>query len=126
MIEFALGADTQPYVWLTTVGRRSGEPRMVELWFGLDGSTIYFLAGGGEMTHWVQNALANREVRLRMAGRGYMGRARVPEPGSEEESRARRMLAAKYQGWREGQRLSSWATRSFCLAVELTAETPLG
>ena len=111
----------QPYAWLTTVGRRSGEPRTVELWFGLEGETVHFLSGGGDSAHWVRNALAHREVRLRLGGTTYLGRTRVPEPDSDEEQRARQTLAAKYQGWQEGRPLSSWAARSFCLAVDLVA-----
>jgi deazaflavin-dependent oxidoreductase (nitroreductase family) len=115
----------EPYVWLTTVGRRTGEPRTVELWFGLDGRTVYFLAGGGERAHWVRNALARPDgVGVRLGATSYGGRARAPAVGSEEERNARRMLAAKYQGWREGSPLSRWAATSYCLAVDLDVEDP--
>jgi deazaflavin-dependent oxidoreductase (nitroreductase family) len=117
----ALPSDVgvQPYAWLTTVGRRTGEPRTVELWFGLTGRTVYFLAGGGAGANWVQNALAHPAVQLRLGSSTYRANARAPEPGSEEELGARRILAAKYQGWQEGRPLSRWAARSFCLAVDL-------
>ena len=34
------------YCYLTTIGRRSGRPREIEIWFHLEGSTIYMLAEG--------------------------------------------------------------------------------
>ncbi len=117
--ELAPEDAAQPYAWLTTIGRRTGEPRTVELWFGLQGPTVYFLAGGGSGAHWVQNALAHPEVRLRLGSRDHVGAARAAEPGSAEELAARRTLAAKYQGWQEGRPLSSWAARALCLAVDL-------
>lgn len=117
----ALPADAgqQPYVWLTTIGRRTEQPRTVELWFLLRGDTLYFLAGGGEGASWVRNSVAQPDVRVRIDGATYLGRARTPERGSDEDQRARRGMAAKYQGWAEGRPLSRWASTSFCLAVEL-------
>jgi hypothetical protein len=46
MIEPRNWADDR-YCYLTTMGRVSGEPRTVEIWFGLSGRTIYILAGDG-------------------------------------------------------------------------------
>ncbi|MEO7118323.1 MAG: nitroreductase family deazaflavin-dependent oxidoreductase [Candidatus Limnocylindrales bacterium] len=113
------GSGDQPYAWLTTTGRRSGQPRTVELWFALRDTTALFLAGGGESTHWVQNALVDPRVRLRLDSTEYPGVARAPAAASAEDRYTRQALAAKYQGWRDGQPLSRWATGSFCLAVDL-------
>src|SRR5438093_955754 len=32
---------------LTTIGRKSGRERTVEIWFGMKDSTVYLLSGGG-------------------------------------------------------------------------------
>jgi deazaflavin-dependent oxidoreductase (nitroreductase family) len=109
-----------PYAWLTINGRRSGLPRTVELWFVLDGRTLYFLSGGGERADWVRNARVNPVVTVRLGSNHYSGLSRWPIPGSEEDANARRTIAAKYQGWQEGRPLSGWAARSLCLAVDLS------
>ena len=116
------GAGEQPYAWLTAIGRRSGEPRTVELWFVLDGRTVHFLAGGGEDAQWVRNAAVEPTVELRLGQRIYHGRIRRPVPGSAEDVVARRRMATKYQGWREGRALSRWAREALCLAVDLASE----
>lgn len=113
------GAADQAYVWLTAAGRRSGLERTVELWYGLRGSTLYFLAGGGPEAGWVQNSLAASSVSVRLAAGAYRGRSRALEPGTDEDQAARRLLAAKYQGWSDGRALSGWARTAFCLAVDL-------
>ncbi len=113
MIPEEVGA--QPYLWMTTTGRRTGKPRTVELWFGLDGRTVYMLAGGGEGANWVRNAQTTSKVRVRLGGRTYRGQARTPDPASEEVAAARQMLAAKYGVWSGGR----WARTAFCLAVDL-------
>jgi len=116
-------ASEQPYVWLTTVGRRSGEPRTVELWFVLVGRTVNFLAGGGEDAQWVRNANVEPAVQLRLGQRVFEGRVRRPGPGSSEDGDARRRMATKYQGWREGRPLSRWAREALCVAVDLDGQT---
>lgn len=108
----------QPYIWLTTVGRRTGMDRTVELWFGLEGRSVYMLAGGGQRAGWVSNALASPTF-IQLGGRSFHGHARLPDGHSDEVARARRLLAAKYQGWTEGRSLSRWAASSLCLAVDL-------
>lgn len=109
----------QPFAWLTTTGRRTGEPRTVELWFVLDNRTVYVLAGGGEAAHWVRNALVEPRVSVHLGEVDRPGVSRHPEPGGPEDTRARQAMAAKYQGWREGRPLSNWARSAFCLAIDL-------
>jgi len=108
---------------LQTIGRTSGRARTIEIWFATDGETIYLLAGGRDGAHWVRNLRAEPRVRLRIGGQTLDGRARVIE-GESSEPVARRMLAAKYQGWREGSPLSAWASGS--LPVEIVPTDPSG
>jgi deazaflavin-dependent oxidoreductase (nitroreductase family) len=105
---------------LQTTGRVSGRPRTIEIWFALDGARLLLLAGERERAHWVRNLMADPAVRVRLGGRTFGGTARTIE-GDAVKTTARRLLAAKYQGWREGQRLSAWAAGS--LPVEVTLET---
>ncbi len=126
MADLPVDAGSQPYAWLTAAGRVSGQPRTVELWFGLRGTTVYFLAGGGAAANWVRNSLAAGTVSLRLGNGTYVGSARAVEPGTDEDGVARRVLAAKYQGWTEGAPLSRWARHSFALVVELEREVPTG
>jgi deazaflavin-dependent oxidoreductase (nitroreductase family) len=101
---------------LQTVGRVSGRPRTIEIWFATDGERVYMLAGGRNGAHWVRNLVADPRVRVRIGGQTLAGVARVIE-GEERETLARRLLAEKYQGWAEGRPLSSWASGS--LPVEI-------
>ncbi len=106
---------------LETVGRTSGRPREIEIWFAADGDRIYLLSGGRDDAHWVRNLRVNPQARIRIASRWFSGTAREIE-GHDEEPRARQLLAAKYQGWREGRPLSEWASESLPVAIDLTAE----
>jgi deazaflavin-dependent oxidoreductase (nitroreductase family) len=108
----------EDFCYATTVGRRTGRPHTIEIWFGARDSTIYLLSGAGERSDWVKNLKADPAVHVRIAGSEWQARARLVED-PDEEAGARRLLAAKYQGWEEGQRLSGWARTALPVAIDL-------
>jgi deazaflavin-dependent oxidoreductase (nitroreductase family) len=109
------------FCYLTTVGRKSGRDRTIEIWFGLEDSSLYMLSGGGEDAQWVKNLQADNQVKVRIGRRRWRGTARLVE-SPEEDTKARRLLASKYQGWQPGKRLSAWARDSLAVAVDLATE----
>ena|SRR5438034_4179135 len=117
-MELSRNAADLDFCYLTTIGRRSGLERTIEIWFALEGSTLYMLSGGQDHSDWVKNIRRNARVSVRFGRRIVDGTARVVED-QDEDARARRLLAAKYQDWREGRRLSGWARTSLPVAVDL-------
>ncbi|HVL51224.1 MAG TPA: nitroreductase family deazaflavin-dependent oxidoreductase [Actinomycetota bacterium] len=110
----------EAYCYLTTTGRTSGRPHTIEIWFGASENTLYLLSGGGDRSDWVANLLRTPAVHLRVGSQEWEATARmVTRP--EEEARARRLLAAKYQDWREGRPMSDWASTALPIAVDLPA-----
>lgn len=109
---------SEEYGYLTTTGRTSGKPREIEIWFGLDGDTIYLMAGGRESSHWVRNVMAEPRVTMRIAGRTIAGRARVLEPDTPEDTRARHLLMAKYEPSYEGD-LSGWGRTALPVGIRV-------
>jgi deazaflavin-dependent oxidoreductase (nitroreductase family) len=111
--------DEEDYCYLTTTGRVSGIPREIEIWFSLEGSTVYLLSGGRERSDWVRNLRRDPAVRLRIADRTFDGQARVVTD-SGEDARARRLLLEKY-GPRYAGDLSDWGRNALPVAVDLPA-----
>jgi deazaflavin-dependent oxidoreductase (nitroreductase family) len=113
----------RPYCYLTTTGRVSGRPHTIEIWFALQDRTLYLLSGGGDRSDWVRNLLRHPEVSVRLGRRDAArlpGRARLVEPGSDEDELARRLVAGKYQPGYGGD-LSSWRRSALPVAVDLAA-----
>jgi deazaflavin-dependent oxidoreductase (nitroreductase family) len=112
---------------LTTTGRKSGLPRTIEIWFAVDGEpgTVYLLSGGRAHSDWVKNIKQNPRVSIEIGDRTFAGVARIVNDGQEQEedARARRLLAAKYQGWAVGKKLSGWARTSLPLAIDVDIRT---
>jgi deazaflavin-dependent oxidoreductase (nitroreductase family) len=109
----------EDYCYLTTTGRVSGEPREIEIWFGLDGATVYLLSGGGDRSNWVRNLRRDPAVTVRIAGTTWPGRARIVEDADEDE-RARTLLVDKYTPGYSGN-LDDWRRRSLPVAIDLEA-----
>jgi deazaflavin-dependent oxidoreductase (nitroreductase family) len=107
----------EDYCYLTTTGRVSGEPREIEVWFGLDGRTLYMLSGGRDRSNWVKNLIREPRVRVRIADRTWEGRARVVDD-PDEDARARELLVGKYAR-RYGGDLANWREGALPIAVDL-------
>jgi deazaflavin-dependent oxidoreductase (nitroreductase family) len=110
----------EDFAYLTTTGRRSGKQHTVEIWFALHDGRIYMLSGGGDRADWVKNLRKTSAVRLRIGTQSSSAKARIVRAGTKEDELARQLLDGKYQGWREGKRLSSWARGSLPVAIELS------
>lgn len=115
--------DAEPFCYLTTTGRVTGRQHEIEIWFAFPpdpaSTTFYLLAGGGDHSDWVRNLRHTPAVSVRLAGATWAGTARVVPPATAEDALARRLLCAKYQGWREGQPLSEWGRTALPVAVAL-------
>jgi deazaflavin-dependent oxidoreductase (nitroreductase family) len=105
--------------YLTTIGRRSGKPHEIEIWFGIRDGRLYLLSGGGDGADWVKNIRKDGRVKVRINSRRASGRARLLRPGTAEDRAARELLDAKYMAWRPGKKLSSWARGALPVAVDL-------
>ena len=109
----------EDYCYLTTTGRKSGLPREIEIWFGINGNSLYLLSGGEDKSQWVKNLLANPNVTVRIAKHNFSGVARIVNE-EKEKTMARHMLAGKYQGWKEGKPLSDWGRTALVVGIELS------
>jgi deazaflavin-dependent oxidoreductase (nitroreductase family) len=122
LIELLMKITKEHYCYLTTTGRISGNPHEIEIWFGINDQTLYLLSGGGDKSDWVRNLLKKPEVAVRIAKHRFTGTARIVSD-EQEDMLARRMLATKYQQWREGRRFSNWARTGLPVAIDLMSLT---
>jgi deazaflavin-dependent oxidoreductase (nitroreductase family) len=109
----------QDFAYLTTIGRRSGKKHTIEIWFGLHDGRVYLLSGGRDRADWVRNLKERPEVRVRIGTQTASGTARLLRAGTKEDELARELLDGKYQGWRDGKRLSGWARTALVVAIDL-------
>lgn len=109
--------DRLAVVDLTTVGRLSGRPHTIEIWFAHRDGTIYVLSGAGERSDWVRNLIRTPEVRVRAGGGDYAGVGRiVTDP--DEIQLARDAVHDKYARRYSGD-LTRWREIALPIAVDL-------
>ncbi|HEY7036084.1 MAG TPA: nitroreductase family deazaflavin-dependent oxidoreductase [Thermomicrobiales bacterium] len=110
-----------PNCYLETIGRVSGRPHEIEIWYAARDATVYLMSGGRDRADWVKNLKKNPRIRLRIDGRTFTGAAAVIE-GTDEEQTARETVVAKYYGWTGGPLPNAWARESLPVAIRLETE----
>ena len=107
----------EDFCYVTTIGRVTRRPHEIEIWFELEGSTLYLLSGGRDRSDWVKNLQRTPEVSVRIAEQSFEGRARIVKKKSED-ALARRLLVEKYTPRYSGS-LSDWRRRALPVAINL-------
>jgi deazaflavin-dependent oxidoreductase (nitroreductase family) len=107
----------EPFCYLTTRGRVSGRPHRIEIWFALDGPTLYLLSGGQDRSDWVRNVRKTPEVTVELGADVFAGRARMVADAAEDE-RARALVHDKYAGGYGGD-LTRWRRSALPVAIDL-------
>jgi deazaflavin-dependent oxidoreductase (nitroreductase family) len=90
-------------LYLTTIGRRRGLPREIEIWFVVCGESFYLFAETGEAAGWVKNIKRNPKVAVRIGDVKTDGTARVLDRQHAPElwDRVAAIADHKY-GWGDG------------------------
>jgi deazaflavin-dependent oxidoreductase (nitroreductase family) len=109
---------SEDFCYLTTTGRRSGQPHTIEIWFAVDGGVVYMMAGGRERSDWVRNLIAMPSVRLQIGEHDWDAAARLVEAGTDEDARVRPLLREKYANASDD--LVSWSRAALPVALEIT------
>ena len=107
----------EQFCYLTTTGRRTGNPHTIEIWFALDRATAYLLSGNGDKSDWVKNLMWEPAVQVRIGLLELLGRARTGLP-PEEDNKARSLLLEKYAAGYKGD-LTRWGRDSLAVAIDL-------
>ena len=104
--------------YVTTKGRRTGNPHEVEIWLGVVDDTLYLISGNGEGADWYRNALANPEVTVRIDDQTHAGVARAVTDATERRS-VGQLLGVKYP-W-SGDASIGLTFHAWCFDVPLLA-----
>jgi len=70
----------EKYIHLTTLGRKTGKPHEVELWFALGDGKLY-LSHEGEHTDWMKNLTKNNKVSAKIGSLKLDASAEILEKG---------------------------------------------
>jgi deazaflavin-dependent oxidoreductase (nitroreductase family) len=90
------------YLYLTTTGRLTGQPREIEIWFTEHDGRFYLVAER-ESANWVRNVRSQPQVKVRVGDAEFNAIARVVHNDREPQlvATVKPLFDAKY-GWSEG------------------------
>ena len=107
-------------IHLSTVGRITGRPHTIEIWFTHSTSSIYLLSGG-ERSDWVRNLTHTPTVRVQAGGGVYPGVGRlVTDP--DEDRLARDAVHDEYVVRYRGD-VTGWREMAPLIAIDLDPST---
>jgi deazaflavin-dependent oxidoreductase (nitroreductase family) len=107
----------EDFCYLTTTGRVTGRSHTIEIWFAINGQTLYMLSGGRDKSDWVKNALHTPAVQVKINNTILSGQARLVND-TEEDAMARKLVFEKYVP-RSSDDLVDWSRTSLPVAVDL-------
>jgi deazaflavin-dependent oxidoreductase (nitroreductase family) len=110
---------SEPFLYLTTIGRRTGRRHRIEIWFAERDGRLYLLSGGRDRADWVRNIKSNQRVTVELGSESHDGVAHMVEADTAEDQRARDLLVAKYADT-EGD-LEEWGRTSLPVVIEFPA-----
>jgi deazaflavin-dependent oxidoreductase (nitroreductase family) len=111
---------SENYCYFTTTGRVTDNPHEIEIWFGLNDTTLYLMSGDGK-SDWVKNLRKNPVVTVRIAKQTFDAIARIVEDETEQML-ARNLLADKYKERESDGSLSDWARTALVVGIDVTSE----
>jgi deazaflavin-dependent oxidoreductase (nitroreductase family) len=95
-------ADKQ-VLYLTTIGRTTGLPRQIEIWFVVCRERFYLFAERGEAAGWVKNIRRNPKVTVRIGEWQIDATAHVLDRQADRKQWDLVAAMADYKyGWGEG------------------------
>ncbi len=94
------GLQNTKVLHLTTTGRKTRQPRRIEIWFAYQDGKVYMMSGIGMNSNWVKNILNNSRVSLEIKGSTFEGTARVVDPATDKATwdKVAKLYVKKY-GW---------------------------
>jgi deazaflavin-dependent oxidoreductase (nitroreductase family) len=102
---------SETYLYLTTTGRKTGNPHRIEIWFVEHKGRYYLASEKRDASHWVQNIIANPAVTFSVGTRDNpesvlplsvgSGRILDDKASSGLVADVKRAMEAKYN-WSDG------------------------
>ena len=107
---------TTEFCYLTTRGRRTGEPHRIEIWFVAHHEGAYILSDS-DRADWYRNLVADPSVTLEIAGESRRTTAAPMDPDDPSNAIVRPAMVAKYQAG-DADDLDRWSRTAWVVRIE--------
>ena len=104
-------------IYLTTIGRKTGKPHTVEVWFSYERGNVY-LSHEGKYTDWMKNIIKDGSIELKINNKKFKGIARIVQDEMTFD-KAKNSLYLKYYGQADREVVDDWFSESTIIEVML-------
>lgn len=106
MTDDASTVNQAPFLYLQTIGRKTGNPHEIEIWFVEHAGNYYLVSEYPDRADWVKNILHNPSITFRVGSRSakpIAGMGRPVDRAAEPELAAvvSQLMDSKYE-WSDG------------------------
>jgi len=105
------------HLYLTTIGRNTGNLHTVELWFSIAKGKIS-LSHEGKYTDWMKNILKDNRVEFTIGNTQFKGRAQIFTDGESFEI-GKHALYQKYYGKASEDVIDDWFSESTVIEISM-------
>lgn len=112
------------FCYLTTRGRRTGEPHRIEIWFVAHDDGAYLLSDS-DRADWYRNLIADPTVTLEIAGQARVTTAAPVDPEDPSNAAVRSAMAEKYRTGGADD-LDRWSQTAWLVRIEWPADGGAG
>jgi hypothetical protein len=107
----------EKYIYLTTSGRKTGNPHTVELWFAVAMQKVY-LSHEGAYADWMKNIIENNRVEFKIGKIQFKGEAHIFKNGDAFEI-GKHALYIKYYGQADEDTINDWFSESTVIEISM-------
>jgi deazaflavin-dependent oxidoreductase (nitroreductase family) len=97
----------EQFIYLTTIGRKTGRSHTRELWFAVADGRI-FLSHEGSHTDWMKNISKNPKVSLKIGKENFEAQGRITSEKDDARSIGQKALYEKYYGPASKEVIDDW------------------
>ena len=105
----------EKYLYLTTMGRKTQKPHIVEVWFVVAENRVY-LSHEGVYSDWMKNILNDAQVDFRIGNHQFQGKARLIQDGVAFDI-GKHALYLKYYGYASKDKIDDWFSESTVIEI---------
>ena len=101
--ELQLEQQQPQFLYLTTIGWKTGKEHKIEIWFIVYDNRYYIMSESGRTAHWVRNIINNPNVSIAINNETYEGNARIVDQQIDAKlvAEVSNRMATKYN-WNNG------------------------
>lgn len=116
-----ISLSSEQYCYLTIIGRKTGKPQEIEVWFCIYNNSIYLMSGSDKNSDWIKKLLEDSNATIRIGENFFQVKANLSISRSEDQN-IRRVMAEKYTQYKSDGSQNEWVMTSMIIRFDFNLQ----